>query len=88
MQNVLDFTYSLIGSLNRLPQTQDTLLDKPSHTITLGENSILSLACSNKYLFSGSQGPNIQVNIMNFSIEIFENLIKTHNYFRYGKLIH
>ncbi|CAG8475440.1 4994_t:CDS:10 [Funneliformis caledonium] len=47
-------------SLNRLTQEQDTLLNKPSHTITLG-NSILSLACSNEYLFSGSQEPSIQV---------------------------
>ncbi|CAI2170153.1 187_t:CDS:10 [Funneliformis geosporum] len=49
-----------LRSLNCLTQKQDTLLNKPSHTITLG-NSILSLACSNEYLFSGSQEPSIQV---------------------------
>ncbi|RIA83883.1 hypothetical protein C1645_785306 [Glomus cerebriforme] len=60
-------------SLNRLPQKQE---DKPSHTITHGENSVLSLACSDKYLFSGSQGPHIQV--WNLTIFQQEAVLKGH----------
>nr|CAG8483394.1 13512_t:CDS:10 [Entrophospora candida] len=55
------------SSLNRLLVTDNALLNKPIHTIKLCENSILSLACSNKYLFSGSQGSCIQVwDLINF----------------------
>ena len=67
-------THFFTVSLNRISQNQDTLLNKPSHTIThegIG-NSVLSLACSDKYLFSGSQSPHIQVRIilLIFSLEI------------------
>ncbi|CAJ0825842.1 11803_t:CDS:10 [Entrophospora sp. SA101] len=56
-----------LRSLNRLLVTDNALLNKPIHTIKLCENSILSLACSNKYLFSGSQGSCIQVwDLINF----------------------
>lgn len=57
----LTYFYSLTVSLNRFPQKQE---NKPSHTITHGENSVLSLACSDRYLFTGSQGPHIQVNVI------------------------
>ncbi|CAB4380193.1 unnamed protein product [Rhizophagus irregularis] len=54
-------------SLNRFPQKQE---NKPSHTITHGENSVLSLACSDRYIFTGSQGPHIQIwNLITFQQE-------------------
>ncbi|CAG8539548.1 14835_t:CDS:2, partial [Dentiscutata heterogama] len=50
-----------LRSLNRIPQKIEIQHTKPSHTITLGDNSALSLVCSYKYLFSGSQDPYIRV---------------------------
>ncbi|CAG8826473.1 26609_t:CDS:2, partial [Racocetra persica] len=50
-----------LRSLNRIPQKLETQHTKPSHTITLGDNSVLSLVCNYKYLFSGSQDPYIRV---------------------------
>ncbi|RHZ75258.1 hypothetical protein Glove_216g180 [Diversispora epigaea] len=50
-----------LRSLNRISVKFDKPPPLPSHTITLGENSVLSLACSFDHLFSGSQSPNIQV---------------------------
>ncbi|CAG8662244.1 15943_t:CDS:10, partial [Acaulospora morrowiae] len=50
-----------LRSLNRISFRNETILSKPSHIITHGEDSILSLACSKHYLFSGSQNPNIKV---------------------------
>ncbi|CAJ0903282.1 12686_t:CDS:2, partial [Entrophospora sp. SA101] len=49
-----------LRSLDRLLITNN-ILNKPIHTIKLDDNSILSLACSNKYLFSGSQDFYIRV---------------------------
>lgn len=50
-----------LRSLNRIPQKLEIQPTKPSHTLTLGDNSVLSLVCSYKYLFSGSQDPYIRV---------------------------
>ncbi|CAG8444891.1 387_t:CDS:10 [Diversispora eburnea] len=66
MSNVNYILIPILGSFRRISLNRISIkFDKPpplpSHTVTLGENSVLSLACTCDCLFSGSQSPNIQV---------------------------